>query len=361
MTFTSPVIEEHGVVPPLDDAESRPVHKGGWALRRLVRRLGIYALTFWAAVSINFLLPRMLPGDPTATVVEQVRVRTGAPVPPETIAAIRSILGNPTEDLLRQYVDYWVSLFHLDFGISTSNYPVPVIDLITAALPWTILLVVTANLLSWMIGTGMGVVAGWMRGSRTDGLLTLLGVFAISVPGFWVAQVILWAFAYELGWFPNSGAYDPALDPSFSWPFISSVISHAALPTMAIVVTSFAGWLLSMRNMTAVTTMEDYVLLARAKGLPTWRSMVHYAGRNAILPNATGLAQAIGHSVGGVLLVEIVFGYPGLGTVLFEATKSEDLPLMQAIFLLVTVVVLFFNFVSDVVNTFIDPRTREGD
>jgi peptide/nickel transport system permease protein len=330
-------------------------------MKRHRKQIVSVLLTVWAAVSLNFLLPRIMPGDPAQKVLNQIRVRTGAEVPAETIKAIHAILGDPSSNLFVQYLTYWRNLAHLDFGISTSQYPTPVIDLIAGALPWTLFLVTTSTLLAWVIGSALGLLAGWHRGHRSDTLISLAATLALSLPAFWIALIVLWVFGYALHWFPFGGGYSPELRIGFNLPFFASVLHYAALPALTLILTSFSGWVFNMRNMAVTTISEDYVLLAQAKGLPRRSILWTYVGRNAILPNVTGLAQAIGHSVGGALLIELVFTYPGLGTLLLEAVNKSDFPLMQALFLLVTLVVLFCNFLADSLNVLIDPRIRTED
>jgi peptide/nickel transport system permease protein len=324
----------------------------------LLRRIAGVLVTLWAAVSLNFLLPRMMPGDPASRVINQIRLHTGSEPPPQTIRAIHVILGDPTANIFSQYIQYWRNLSHLNFGVSTSQYPTPVIDLIARALPWSLFLVVTSTLAAWTIGSALGLLAGWNRGRASDIAITLGATLAISLPSFWIALIILWVFGYALHWFPFGGGYSPEITATFSLPFALSAIYHAILPAITLIVTSFAGWVFNMRNMAVTTILEDYVLLGQAKGLSRRSILWTYIGRNAILPNVTGLAQAVGYSFGGALLVELVFTYPGLGALLLEAVTKSDFPLMQALFLLVTIFVLTFNFLADWLNLLIDPRTR---
>jgi peptide/nickel transport system permease protein len=180
------------------------------------------------------------------------------------------------------------------------------------------------------------------------------------VPYFWLGLLALTVFAVELGWFPLSGGYAPSVNVGFTWPFISSAIDHAVLPALTIVVSSIAGWLLGMRNVMISTLGEDYVLLADAKGLPRRRVTFSYAARNALLPNMAGFALSLGFIVSGAILTEVVFSYPGMGYVLFEAVTNEDFPLMQGIFLMITILVLLANLFADVIYVALDPRTREA-
>ncbi|NQX30006.1 ABC transporter permease [Microbacteriaceae bacterium VKM Ac-2854] len=325
----------------------------------LAKRAGIYLITFVGAVTLNFLLPRVMPGDPVQKLVNNLQATTGQPVPPETVEAIRGILGDPHKDLATQYVQYWGNLLRGDLGVSTSHYPIKVTELIGQALPWTIGLVVVFILIAWVIGVGLGAVAGWNRGTRTDGVISLLCSALVSFPPFWAAMVLQFAFAFQLHLLPAGGAADPSIVPGFSTGYILSVLEHALLPGLTLAVVSFAGYAFSMRNMMALTIADDFVLLGRAKGLRPWRVLTGYAGRNAVLPSVSALAQSIGGSIGGVLLIEFVFTYPGLGSLMGGAIAGSDFPVIQAVFLVATIAVLVMNFVADSVYVFLDPRTRE--
>ncbi|TWD75146.1 peptide/nickel transport system permease protein [Kribbella amoyensis] len=327
-----------------------------WAF--LVRRLGFYLAAAAAAVALNFLLPRLMPGDPSSAIVEELERVSGQQVPAETLMSIRAIFGNPSDNLAEQFVDYLRQLGHFDLGVSVVNFPVPVADLVWQALPWTLLLVGTTTVAAFAIGTLLGVVAGWKAGSRFDALLTPFTTFLSSVPYFWVALLALWVFGFVLGWTPLSGGYDADLPQGFSFAYAVSVLHHGALPAATIIISAFGGWLLGMRNMTVTTVREDYVLLAQAKGLSPGRVMLRYAARNAMLPSFTGFAMALGGVVGGALLTEIVFSYPGIGYLLYEALQKRDYPMMQGVFLLITLAVLLANLVADLAYVVLDPRIR---
>ena len=259
------------------------------------------------------------------------------------MGAVRAVLGH---------------LLHGNLGTSLNYYPASVGSLIKAALPWTIGLVGTATVISFVLGTLLGVAAAWRRGSWLDGLLPAMTFFQ-AAPYFFVAILFVALFATKLGWFPqNSGYATTTLDPGFDWPFISSVLQHAVLPAVTIVLASIAGWVIGMRNMMITTMDEDYVLLAEAKGLPTHR-VISYAARNALLPSVAGFSLAIGFIVSGALLTEIVFSYPGVGYLLFSAIGSDDYPLLQGIFVIITFAVLLANLIADFVYAFLDPRTRQ--
>jgi peptide/nickel transport system permease protein len=324
-------------------------------MRFFLRRLVFYVITFWAAVTINFFIPRIMPGDPVSALIakNQGRISTDA------IAALRTLFGLDQEvSLWQQYVDYWGLLLRGELGISFTYFPTPVLEVIQQALPWTIGLVGIATIISFTIGTLIGTGIGWRRGTWADSLLPISTFFS-SVPYFWLALVAISIFSVTLGWFPASGSYDRSLVPSWSWEFVGSVIYYGTLPAITIVVSSIAGWILGMRNMMVTVSSEDYVTVAQAKGISERTVMLGYAARNAILPQVSSFALSLGFIVGGTLVMEIVFSYQGIGYFLFTAVAAKDYPLMQGIFLVITLAVLFANIVADFVYGVLDPRTRQ--
>jgi peptide/nickel transport system permease protein len=217
-----------------------------------------------------------------------------------------------------------------------------------------------AVVISFTLGCLFGIIAAWKRGTALDTVLSPMMNFLSAIPYFWLALITLYLFSYLLSWFPLSGGYDSAnIDPGWSFAFISSVIQYAFLPALTLVISSLAGWMLTMRNSMITTLSEDYVLMARAKGLSEGRVMFWYAARNAILPNITGFAIAIGTIVGGQLLTEMVFSYPGIGYALLQAVNQQDYAMIQSIFLIITLAVLGANFLADILYTFLDPRVRQ--
>jgi peptide/nickel transport system permease protein len=228
-----------------------------------------------------------------------------------------------------------------------------------SALPWTLVLVGVATILSFVIGTAAGIIVGAKRGSWLDASLPISTFFS-AIPYFWFALVILWLFTIVIHWFPMSGGYSATNVIGWNWQFILSAADHAVLPAITIIATSIAGWLLGMRNMMIVTLNEDYITLAEAKGLSKARINFVYAARNAILPSLASFALSLGFVVSGAILVEIVFSYPGIGYVLYAAVNNSDYPLMQGVFLIITLAVLLANIVADVFYVLLDPRTRQG-
>jgi peptide/nickel transport system permease protein len=320
----------------------------------LLRRGLFYLITAFAAITINFFLPRMMPGDP----IERMLTRFQGKLSPEAVYALRQLFGQGDDNVWNQYWEYWGNIFTGNLGISISAYPAPVSTMILQGLPWTLSLIGICTVLSFVIGVGLGTLVGWRRGSWMDGLVPAT-TFISSIPYFWFGLIMVYVFAVTLRWFPLSGGYQPGLVPGFDLEFIGSVISYGMLPAITIIVSSIGGWLLGMRNMMVTTLSEDYVLLAQAKGLKVGRVMNTYAGRNAVLPSLASFAMSLGFLVGGSIVTEVVFNYPGLGYTLFQAVQQQDYPLMQGIFLVITITVLVANLVADFAYVLLDPRTRQ--
>lgn len=324
-------------------------------MRFLLRRLAFYAITLWAAVTINFLIPRMLPGNP----VQSIMNRFQGTISSSAVASLKALFGvDDPQPLWVQYWDYIGRILRGDFGLSFTYYPTPVSEVIAQALPWTIGLVGIATLLSFIIGTSVGVIAGWRRGSWVDGVLPVATFFS-AVPYFWLGLIAIMIFAVWIPIFPASGGYAWGVTPGWNVEFMGSVLYYGILPAITIILSSVAGWILGMRNMMVTVSSEDFVTVAHAKGLKERTVMVGYAARNAVLPQISGFALSLGFIVGGTLVTEIVFSYPGIGFVLFQAVNAKDYPLMQAIFLVITIAVLVANLLADVLYVVLDPRTRQ--
>lgn len=325
-------------------------------MRYILRKLGLLLLTAWAAITLNFLLPRLMPGSPSDAAL--AKLAQAGPVSPATKAAIEAQLGVPTGSAWSQYVQYLGNVAHLDFGVSYTFFPQSVSSLVTSALPWTLVMVGLVTIVAFVIGTLVGVLAAWKRGTWLDALPTLGGTFTSAFPYFWSALLLLFFLGYVLRWFPTSGAYGASATPNLSGAFFVDALHHAVLPALTILITSLGGWILGMRNTMINTLGEDYVTFAEANGLRSRTVALRYAARNAILPSLTGFGLALGGVVGGSLLVERVFNYPGVGYLLYNAVTNQDYPLMQALFLMITISVLMANFIVDILYGFLDPRTR---
>jgi peptide/nickel transport system permease protein len=322
----------------------------------IARRLAFYVVALWVAVTANFFIPRAMPGNAVEAVMSKFPNLTAA-----NYRAIQAMLGvGHPGSLWHQYSSYLDDIVHFNFGISSSEFPAHVSTILGETIPWTLALVGTATIIAFVLGTGLGILAGWRHGGRVDAQLPGL-MFLQATPYFFLALILVEVFAIRLGWFPIGGGYGQGLVPGWDWTFIGSAVDHALLPAFTIVIASVAGWMLQMRNVMITTIGEDYVLAAQAKGLPTRRVVYTYAARNALLPQLQGFGLALGFVISGAIVMEIVFSYPGVGLLLVNAVTSDDFPLTQAIFLVITVAVLLANLVVDIVLVAADPRARRRE
>jgi peptide/nickel transport system permease protein len=327
-------------------------------MRFLLHRLGFFVLTLWAAVTVNFFIPRLMPGDPASAMMARFHGR----VNPSAIHALEVAFGvDSSQSVWAQYLAYLHNTVTGNFGTSLTYFPLSVSSQIAQAVPWTLGLVGVATVLAFVIGTLVGTVAGWRRGGKIDSIVPPVFVVGSALPYFWVGMILILVFSvWTNGALPNDGAYDINLTPGFSLPFIGNVLQHALLPALTILIISIGGWILTMRNNMVTVLAEDYVRMGRAKGLSSQRIMYQYAARNAMLPNLAGFAMSLGFVVAGAILVEYVFNYPGLGYMLLNAVNNLDYPLMQALFLMITVAVLVAVLICDFLTMWLDPRARSA-
>ncbi|MGF7020565.1 MAG: ABC transporter permease [Brachybacterium tyrofermentans] len=328
----------------------------------LAKRAGTYLVVFLVSLVLNFALPRLMPNDPAQSMIRDIYEKTGQRPSEYQMSIIHNMYGDPDTPVWEQFWNYLVQLAHLDLGRSIMYYPMKVTDLILQALPWTVYLGLVSTLLGWLIGTYLGARLGWKPGRLLDSIITPFAMFFSSIPPFWLGLLAVWYLSYSKGLFPAQGAVNQRMQPASltNSDWVLSVLYHSVLPLIALTVVGFTSWLFSMRNMMITTVNEDYVHLARAKGLSPERVRNSYAARNALLPNITGLAMSMGGILMAVVLAEAVFIYPGLGGLIGASTAVRDYPLMQALLLIVIVLSLIFNFIADSVYVLLDPRTREG-
>jgi peptide/nickel transport system permease protein len=322
----------------------------------LLRRLGFYLAAFIAAATINFFLPRVMPGDP----IQIMFAGAGSDLSLENLNALKLTFGFIDAPLWDQYLAYLKSVFTGDLGRSIRFFPLPVADLLGRALIWTVGLVGIATLFSFTIGTLLGVMAAWRRGTLLDTIVSLTAIFSSSVPAVVVSLITLFAFGYTLGWFPNGYAADPMLDPAWSWGYITSVLYHGTLPMLTMVVVLTGGFAVTMRNNMINLLGEDYIVMGRAKGLSDRGVMLWYAARNALLPTVSALAIALGAVLGGSLVTEVVFNYPGMGNTLYQAILARDYPVIQGVLLIMTAAMLAANFIVDLSYVLLDPRLKRA-
>ncbi len=321
----------------------------------VTRRIGFYVVAAWAAITVNFLIPRVMPGNAVDSMLAKFP-RLDA----SSLHALQAEFGAGTHgSMFTQYVDYIGDLLHGNLGLSITEYPAKVTTILGQTLPWTLILVGTATIISFTLGTLLGIVAAWRRGGWLDRALPGF-TFLQATPFFFLALVFIQLFALKWQLFPFGQGYSLGLSPGWNWAFVSSAIWHSILPALTIVLTSMGGWMLQMRNVMITTISDDYILVAEAKGLPARRVMFTYAARNAILPNIAGFALSLGFVVAGALVMEIVFSYPGVGLTLYNAVTSDDYPLLQGIFLVISLSVLLACMIADVIYVLADPRARTG-
>lgn len=327
----------------------------------ILRRLGIMLLVIFFAITINFMLPRMMPGDPVEAQLNQL-LATGAGGGDITamVESYRARFGLD-QPILTQYVEYWRAILRLDFGVSLAAYPEKVSDAIMAGLPWTLGLLGFATLVSFVVGSLLGGLMGW---PGTPGPVRWFGsgvLMLSAVPYFLVGMILLYVFAILLRWFPAGGGLPFGLVVGFNWPTISAILWHATLPAASIILAEIGAWALGMRGMLVSVLGDDYITLATAKGLKPRRIFLRYGMRNALLPQTTKLAMALGHIVSGAILVEVIFSYPGIGFRLYQAIQSKDYFVIQGIVLLLSVSIAVAMFILDLIYPLIDPRiTADG-
>ena len=328
--------------------------KGMW--KYFKKKFFWFVVTFIAAVVLNFILPRLMPGDPVNSIVGK-NISPGATPEQvqEQIVYYKHQFGLD-KNIFGQFWDFVKNAFNGTFGVSYSQYPKTVSEIIGSGIGWTIALQIPAILVGWLLGNLLGAMAAYKR-KFYDKVLMPLTLFLSAIPAFGAAVILLVLFHSVLGWAPPNGAYDPGMIPSFNWKFISSVISHYQLPFWSIVLISIGGQAVGMRSMSIYELNADYVKYARFLGIKD-RKIVRYVFRNAMLPQVTGLAMSIGTSVGGALVAETIFSYPGLGMSMYAAINSSDYPVISACTLIITVMVLIASFLLDIIYAFIDPRVK---
>lgn len=325
-------------------------------MKYILRKLLLFLVTAWVTLTINFVLPRLMPGNPAEAMIAKFKSNLN----PQAIHALEIAFGiNTHESIFTQYFHYLGQVLSGNFGVSLAYYPNTVAEEIAIHMPWTIGLIGVVTILSFIAGTMLGVSSGWKRDSVTSTVSVPASIFLNAVPYFWIALVFQYIFAFALGWFPLTGAF--AVSGPKGFQLVVSVLVHAILPGMTIFITSLGGWVLTMRNNMLNVLGEDYVTFAYAKGIPDEVIEYNYVARNALLPNLTGFAMAIGFIVSGALLTEIVFSYPGVGYLIYNAVLNLDYPLMQALFFFITMAILIANLLADIAYIFLDPRVRLGE
>lgn len=328
-------------------------------LKYLAERFVIFVATILLSITIVFFVPHLVPGDPIGGVFLKLsKVGAGAGAT-ELVAEYNRRFGLD-KSLGEQYVRFLWELAHGNLGFSIGSFPSHVSDMLRSALPWTIGLLTLTTLISWTLGSLIGAVAGWKGGkSPPFQAAALVALVLYTTPYYILAIILLFVFGFYWKIFPLSAAYSVGAKPEASLDFALDVFHHAALPALSIILVSLGSWFLGMRSLITSLKGEDYILMAEAKGLSEGRILWHYAFRNALLPQTTGLAISLGSIVGGALVTEVIFAYPGIGWLIYNAIKSLDFPVIQGSVLIIIFAVATANFIIDLTYPLIDPRIRQ--
>jgi peptide/nickel transport system permease protein len=321
-----------------------------------LKKVGWFLVTLVAAFVLNFILPRLMPGDPVAVITQRVTQGMQSATGIQKIYEEYSNLFGTNRPMIEQFFLYVRNVFRGDFGFSFSFYPRQVADVIKSSIGWTVALQFPAIIIGWLIGNTLGALAAYLKGGF-DKVIMPVSIFVSNFPAFGMAVILLVIFGITLKWFPISGGYGFDLIPSMSWKFIWSVIVHYQLPFWSIVLIAIGGQAIGMRSMSIYELNADYVKYSRFLGIKD-RKIIGYVFRNAMLPQVTGLALSIGTMVGGALVAEIIFSYPGLGNTILKGVMGQDYPLISATTLIVTLMVLSANFIIEIIYGLIDPRIK---
>ena len=328
----------------------------GISLGYFLRRLAIFFLTVWIAATVIWVIPRLAPGDPISAMVSRMTRNAGYIENSDKIIEGWKERFGLNDPLPVQYVRYLGNIVRMDFGYSLAYFPTSVNDIIGLALPWTLGLLVLAVTITFLLGNFLGALLAWRRSPRLLRLLIPVGMIFTSLPSILAAIFLIYIFAFLLNWFPISQPYDVGMRPGFNLKFIASVIHHGTLPALSIVLVSFGYWTLGMRGMMITVEGEDYMTLARAKGLSPFYVLYRYMVRNAILPQITAFAITLGTVVSGQILVEFIFSYQGMGSIIYNAITTQDFPVIQGTSFMLILMTALAVFIIDLIYPLIDPR-----
>jgi peptide/nickel transport system permease protein len=324
--------------------------------RYFFNKLGWFAITLVFAFLLNFILPRLMPGDPVAAIVARQAQGMSNATGVQAIYQQYTELFGTNKPMIEQFFIYMKNALHGDFGFSFSQYPRTVSEVLASSLGWTIVLQLPAIIVGWTLGNVLGALAAYLKGGFDKALMPA-AIFLGAFPPFGMAVILLVVFAVRFKIFPSSGGYGFDMIPSLSPGFLKSAFIHYQLPFWSIVLIGIGGYAIGMRSMSIYELNADYVKFSRFMGIKD-RKIAAYVFRNAMLPQITGLALALGTMVGGALVAEVIFSYPGLGTTLLTAINGRDYPLISASTLIITLMVLIANFALEIAYGFIDPRIK---
>lgn len=332
-------------------------------LAYVLRRIGLFLFLVWASLTLTFVFIRLIPGDPIEALMTQMEIQGqyGAVDTSENVLKFYREQFGLNGNLLDQYTSYLKRVIvHQDFGPSLVSYPSPSIDLIKRALPWTIGLIGVSTIVGWVVGVVAGCAVGWARGKKWADWVTNFCLVTANIPDYFFALWAVFIFAYMLGWFPASGAYDVNLRPSWSMDFILSAMKYGTLPVLSSVLVRSTDWLISTRALVVNILGEDFLNHAQARGLRNNNILINIVMRNAWLPQLAGLGITLGGIVGGNVLIENLFRYPGIGQLMVTAINQKDVNTMMACMSIMIILVLTANLIIDLLLPVVDPRVRRG-
>ncbi|MGN6033562.1 MAG: ABC transporter permease [Thermomicrobiales bacterium] len=328
-------------------------------LKYVVQRIGLFFVVVWGAATLNFFLPRLAPGDPVRSRLFAMMTQGGFQQSgvEEMVKAYQAKFGLD-QPLWKQYLNYLWDTVHFDFGYSLSFYPNRALDLIMRALPWTIGLLTVTTILSFAIGTILGALIAWPKSPKILEWFLAPMLTLAAIPYYLLALILVYVFAFSLKWFPLSGGYQAGTLPQWSWSFAWDVIQHSILPALSIILAAIGSWAIGIRAMMVTTSGEDYMTFAEARGLKDKTIFSRYALRNAMLPQVTALALSLGHVVSGALIVEVVFTYPGVGSLLYNAIQTADYFIIYGVVFMVILTIALATLIVDLMYPLLDPRIR---
>jgi peptide/nickel transport system permease protein len=327
----------------------------------VVRRVFLFLVITWLAATLNFFLPRISGQDPVREKLLQQAmsggyVHTGME---EMVAQYEQKFGLD-RPLWEQYVTYLGQMARLDFGYSIANYPRTVWSILGESVPWTVGLLLVTTIMAFVVGTVLGALLAWPRANKIIHVLFPPLLTLSAIPYFLLGLVLIYIFAFQLSWLPLFGGYTAGSFPAFTWSHAMDILRHSILPGLSILLSSLGFWALGMRGMMVTVQGEDYMTYAEAMGIKNRTLFFHYAIRNALLPQTTQLGLALSTILSGAILVEVIFSYPGIGTVLYQAIRQFDYFLLQGIIFTIVVGVTLATLILDLIYPFLDPRISYG-
>ena len=322
----------------------------------VLRRVGVFLLVIWAAATVNFVIPRLSPVDPIKEALLKVTSMGASQAGMETLTRTFAERFGLDQPVWKQYLNYLIDSASFNFGFSISYFPTRVMDMIAGALPWTIVLVGLATALTFVVGTILGAIMAWPHAPRSVRILATPLLTLSSIPYYLLGLILIYVFAFAIRAFPLGGGYSVGLTPGWNMTFIVDAVRHGFLPALSIMLAELGFWALAMRGMMVTIQGEDFMTLAEAKGLQSQRVFYKYGLRNAMLPQMTALALSMGRVVSGALLVEVVFAYPGVGNLLYQAVRTFDYFVIYGVVFIVIVAIGLATLILDLMLPVLDPR-----